>query len=66
MNALEVGGYIHECAWIKIYERLRKFNRMDLFTKYRPPRNFKIWSSPRFIDINKSYTNEEEPIKEEK
>ena len=62
----EVGGYIHECAWIKIYERLKKFNRMDLFTKYRPPRNYKLWSSPRFIDINKSYSNEEEPIKEGK
>jgi hypothetical protein len=62
----EVGGYIHECAWIKIYERLKKFNRLDLFTKYRPPRNYRLWSSPRFITINKSYTNEEEPIKEEK
>ena len=62
----EVGGYTHECAWVKIWERLKKFNRLDLFTKYRPPRNYRLWSSPRFLEINKIYTNEEETKDEEK
>jgi hypothetical protein len=60
----EVGKYVHECAWVKIYERLKKFNRLDLFMKYRPPRNYRLWSSPRFIEINKVYTNEKEEVKE--
>jgi hypothetical protein len=54
----EVGGYTHECAWVKIYVRLKQFNRLDLFTKYRPPRDYRLWSSPRFIEINKPYSNE--------
>lgn len=62
----EVGGYTHECAWVKIWERLKKFNRLDLFTKYRPPRDYRLWSSPRFLEINKIYTNEEETKEEEK
>jgi hypothetical protein len=62
----EVGGYTHECAWVKIWERLKKFNRLDLFTKYRPPRNYRLWNSPRFLEINKIYTNEEETKEEEK
>lgn len=63
----EVGGYIHDCAWIKIWERLKKFNRLDLFNQYRPPRNYLLWSSPRFMKIYKEYSNEEEnKIKEEK
>ncbi|MFX1302941.1 MAG: methylenetetrahydrofolate reductase C-terminal domain-containing protein [Promethearchaeota archaeon] len=62
----EVGGYIHECAWVKIWERLKKFDRLDLFTKYRSPRNYMLWSSPRFIEINKPFTNEEETKEEAK
>ncbi|MFX1327117.1 MAG: methylenetetrahydrofolate reductase C-terminal domain-containing protein [Promethearchaeota archaeon] len=62
----EVGGYVHECAWVKIWERLKKFDRLDLFTKYRPPRNYMLWSSPRFIEINKEYTNIEETKEEAK
>jgi hypothetical protein len=62
----KVGGYTHECAWVKIWERLKKFNRLDLFTKYRPPRNYRLWNSPRFLEINKIYTNEEETKEEEK
>lgn len=61
----EVGKYTHDCAWVKIWIRLKKFNRLDLFSKYRPARNYKLWSSPRFLDIYKTYTNEEETHKEE-
>jgi hypothetical protein len=62
----EVGGYIHDCAWVKMWERLKKFNRLDLFTNYRPPRNYRIWSSPRFLHIYETSSNIEEPKKEEK
>lgn len=54
----EVGGYVHECAWVKIWERLKKFDRLDLFKKYRPPRDYRLRTSPSFIEINKEYTNE--------
>ncbi len=58
----EVGGYTHPCAWIEIYRRLKKFNRLDLFTLYRPARDYRSATSPAYIPINKDYTN----IKEEK
>jgi hypothetical protein len=54
----EVGGYEHECAWVKIFERLKKFDRLDLFRIYRPPRDYRLRTSPSFIEINKEYTNE--------
>ncbi len=62
----EVGGYTRPCAWIEIYKRLKKFDRLDLFTKYRPARDYRSATSPSFIVINKTYTNEEEKKKEEK
>lgn len=36
----EVGGYEEKCAWIEIYDRLKEQNRMDLFMKFRPPRDY--------------------------
>lgn len=36
----EVGDYVNECAWIQIYERLEEQDRLDLFTEFRPPRDF--------------------------
>ena len=62
----EVGGYKHPCAWIDIYMRLKKFNRLDLFKIYRPPRDYRSATSPAYIPINKVFTNEEEKTKEEK
>jgi ferredoxin len=35
----EVGGYEEDCAWTLIYDRLKEQNRMELFTKFRPPRD---------------------------
>ena len=58
----EVGGYTRPCAWIEIYKRLKKFNRLDLFKLYRPARDYRSATSPAYIPINKDYTN----IKEEK
>lgn len=39
----------NDCAWYLIYERLKKLGRLDLFRKYRPPRNRAISSSPRIL-----------------
>jgi ferredoxin len=36
----EVGGYEEDCAWTLIYERLRDQDRIELFTMFRPPRDF--------------------------
>jgi hypothetical protein len=60
----EVGKYTHECAWVKIWERLKRFNRLDLFKKYRPPRDYRLMTAPSFIEINKPYTNIEESNEE--
>ena len=36
----EVGDYEYECAWVQIYDRLKEQDRLDLFTEFRPPRDF--------------------------
>jgi hypothetical protein len=60
----EVGGYEYPCAWVEIYKRLKEFGRLDLFTKYRGPRDYRTSTSPEFIRIYKEYSNEEEKAKE--
>lgn len=62
----EVGGYKRPCAWIEIYKRLKKFNRLDLFNVYRPARDYRSATSPAYIIINKPHTNEEEKKEEKK
>jgi hypothetical protein len=36
-----------DCAWYLIYQRLNRFGRLDLFRKYRPPKNRALSDSPR-------------------
>ncbi len=36
----EVGGWKNDCAWVLIYNRLRDNGRLDLFKKYRPPKDY--------------------------
>ncbi len=43
----EVGGWKNDCAWVQIYKRLKARNRLDLFTKFRPPRDFRVSEHPR-------------------
>lgn len=62
----EVGGYTRPCAWIEIYKRLKQVNRLDLFSKYRPARDYRSATSPAYIQINAPLTNEKEEKKEEK
>ncbi len=62
----EVGGYTIPCAWVQIYNRLKDFNRLDLFKKYRGPRDFRTSTSPGYQTIYKDYTNIEEKKEEKK
>jgi len=43
----EVGGWKKDCAWVLIYNRLKERGRLDLFTKYRPPKDFRDFGHPR-------------------
>lgn len=61
----EVGGYTIPCAWVRIWQRLKTFNRLDLFKKYRPPRDYRTSTSPGYIPIYKEYGNEEEEEQKE-
>lgn len=36
----EVGGYEEDCAWVNIYNKLKEQDREDLFTVFRPPRDY--------------------------
>jgi len=36
-----------DCAWYRIYNKLKKEGRLDLFRKYRLPKNRAVSSSPR-------------------
>lgn len=54
----EVGGWKNDCAWILIYNRLKEKGHLDLFTKYREQRDFRISQSPREIDETEEKTEE--------
>jgi hypothetical protein len=56
----EVGGYTIPCAWVEMWKRLKEFNRLDLFKKYRGPRDYRTSTSPSYLKIYKEYTNEKE------
>ncbi len=40
-----------DCAWILIYNRLKELGRLDLFRKYRPPRDRSISAHPREVEF---------------
>jgi hypothetical protein len=46
----EVGGYVRDCAWALIWERLKRQGRMELFRKIREPKQFGLQAYPRGID----------------
>ncbi|KKK46468.1 MAG: hypothetical protein Lokiarch_01270 [Candidatus Lokiarchaeum sp. GC14_75] len=62
----EVGGYTIPCAWVRIWQRLKEFDRLDLFMKYRAPRDFRTSTSPGYKHIYEDYTNIEEKKEESK
>ncbi len=58
----EASGWKKDCAWILIYERLRKQNRLELFMKFRAPRDYRISEPPRELGYE---TMEKIEVKEE-
>jgi len=43
----EVGGYTKPCAWVQIWERLKKQGRLEIFKEFRPLADYRKSSSPR-------------------
>ncbi len=43
----EVGGWKKDCAWILIYNRLKERDKLDLFARFRVPRDYRISEHPR-------------------
>jgi len=43
----EVGGWKRDCAWVLIYNRLKEKGHLDLFTKFRGERDFRVSEPPR-------------------
>ena len=63
----EVGGWKKDCAWILIYNRLKERNRLDLFRKFRIPRDYRISGHPRELggevaEKKEGFKKEEEVI----
>jgi len=46
----EVGGWKNDCAWVLIYNRLKERGRLDLFTKFRLPKDFREFGHPRELE----------------
>lgn len=47
----EVGGWKKDCAWVLVYNRLKETGRLDLFLRFRPPRNHRVSQSPREVTL---------------
>lgn len=45
----EVDGK-RDCAWVQIFNRLKERGRLDLFLKFRPPRDYRVSQSPRELE----------------
>ncbi len=51
----EAKGYVRDCAWYLIYERLKKQGRLATLRNARPPRDFGLEAYPRGIDALPSH-----------
>ena len=45
----EVGEGKRDCAWVQIFDRLKARGRLDLFLKFRPPKDYRVSQPPREI-----------------
>ncbi|HID17060.1 TPA: 5,10-methylenetetrahydrofolate reductase [Candidatus Bathyarchaeota archaeon] len=43
----EVGGWKKDCAWVLIYNKLKERGLLDLFTKFREPKDYRLAQHPR-------------------
>jgi hypothetical protein len=46
----EVGGWVKDCAWVLIFNRLKNSEHREFFSKFRLPRDFRTSQPPREID----------------
>lgn len=46
----EVGNYTKDCSWVLIYKRLKENDRLDLFSTFRSPKDYRIMQSPQELD----------------
>ncbi|MCK4424178.1 methylenetetrahydrofolate reductase C-terminal domain-containing protein [Candidatus Bathyarchaeota archaeon] len=60
----EVGGWKNDCAWVLIYKRLKERNRLDMFTKFRIPRDYRISEHPRELGGETTTEKKKETKKE--
>jgi methylenetetrahydrofolate reductase (NADPH) len=61
----EAGGWKKDCAWVLIYRRLKDRNQLNLFTKFRLPRDCRVSEPPRELGVEGSSV-EKKPEKVEK
>lgn len=43
----------NDCAWIKIYERLKDIDQLDNLIAVRPPKDYSKQNNPRSLDLKK-------------
>ena len=46
----EAGNYTNDCAWILIYNRLKELGKLELFEKFRLPKDFTVSNNPRNVN----------------
>jgi ferredoxin len=54
----EVGNYTRPCAWVEIYQRLKQFEKLNLFSIVRPPRDWHLATQKETVNVQqemKSY-----------
>ncbi|MCJ7633456.1 methylenetetrahydrofolate reductase C-terminal domain-containing protein, partial [Candidatus Bathyarchaeota archaeon] len=47
----EVGGWKKDCAWVLIFNRLKKMEKTESFTKFRTPRDYRVSQTPRELGM---------------
>lgn len=47
----EVGGWVNDCGWVKIFDRLKQLGKLDYFTKIRLPKDYRDMQNPRKLSL---------------
>ena len=51
----EVGNYSKPCAWVEIWKKLKRQGKLNVFKKFRMPRDYRASTSPRDESIKLSF-----------
>lgn len=54
----EVGGWKNDCAWVLIYERLKKLGRLGQFKEFRDAKKHKLSVGPRELVWRREYEDD--------